>query len=246
MPMTNIAIALIVLIAFFTFLPHRSNGQSDSVHIKIVSEKLLALYTKSLKKEAPLYRGRMYNAYPHKIANGHLYFAEDFFLKGSIMYDGKFYPEANLKYDLLRDQLVLEYQDGYSNVILQTDKVDEFSIINHQFINVKKSFDTATMPNGYYDLLYHSSRIKVFTKRIKTIKETVGNGVVEYNVIPNDTYYVQMDGKINNVKNKGAFIKLLKQNGSQQYLKNKKLDYRTNKENWIIALAKYYDTNRPK
>ncbi|HEX8377055.1 MAG TPA: hypothetical protein VF602_04505 [Pedobacter sp.] len=225
------------------FLTFGVDAQTDSLHVNSVSQKLTAFYTESLYTEAPIYRGKIYYKYPFKITNnGHTYFLEDKFIKGTIQYDGKFYSEINLLYDILLDQLVLRYLDNYSSIILLQENVSNFSILNYDFINIRDSKNPSLMPNGYYNSLYKSGNVLLLAKRSKTVKKSVESGAVIYNVLPVDTYFVLKDGAVEKANNKKAFLKQFKRAGNQQYLKSKNLSYRKDRENWIIALAKYYDT----
>jgi hypothetical protein len=242
----NISIPLIVLFALFSCSPIKTIAQSDSSYIRAISENLSGFYVKSLNTEAPVYTGKIYYKYPFKISNnGHSYFLESKFSKGNIFYDGKFYPDVSLLYDILQDQLILLYHDNYSSIIPLKEKVARFSFLDREFINVN-SENPSLMPNGYYESLYKSNNVNLLAKRSKAIKKTVESGAIQYSVISADDYFLLKDGSINKVNKKRAFLKLLKRTGNQQYLKDNNLNFRRDKERWIIALAKYYDTKNSK
>lgn len=103
---------------------------------------------------------------PYRTINEkHPYFSDPDFVKGSIIYDGEPFRDVFLRYDMFRDIVTIKLKNTVGGTLLFdliSDKVSEFEINNHRFINLKfkKKFDS-----GFYEIIYTSLQLSIYQKR---------------------------------------------------------------------------------
>ncbi|HEY0054865.1 MAG TPA: hypothetical protein VGB63_05875 [Pedobacter sp.] len=220
-------------------------AQIDSTYFTAIRENAVKLHNKSLQAQLPIYNGKVYEPFPYYIKDdGHSYFLSGTMLKGSVVFDGVLYKDVDLKYNLVKDELVLQYYDKVSSIILDEARVDAFSLANNNFVKLKNSSYRGLSPDGYYHLLYNGT-IKLLSKRKKNIIESVNDRRVERNIKSTTRYYILKGEVYHQINSKRALFKVLKQNDnqSQQYLASGKHDFKRDPENTILSLVKFYDKN---
>ena len=84
--------------------------------------------------------GKIYTNPYKNIDKSTLFLKSDSFEIGTLNYDGNLYFEIPLKYDILRDILVLNPTEGsaVTAISLNQDKVDSFLIFNKNFVKINQ------------------------------------------------------------------------------------------------------------
>jgi hypothetical protein len=109
---------------------------------------------KRTEADFPFIIGRSHKPVTNKIS--HPYFNENKWISGSLVYDGRIYKAANLKYDIEKDKLIyLMYtQDFVMNTIaLDENFIPEFCLLDITFKYYTNKYVGAIKP-GYYEVVF--------------------------------------------------------------------------------------------
>lgn len=237
---------LFLLLFMFTGLPVFSQDLSDSLFVAKILQFTDTTYSSLSGTKSPIYNGRRYSPYGKFTDNGHVYFLNNKYAQGSIVYDGYTYRNVSIMYDLVRDQLILLHFDNVTGITVISQHVDSFTMNSHPFVNIRANdsrMDIAGLKQGYYDLLY-KGKIDLLAKRVKTVNEKVTQTMVESSVSQEDRYYLFSDSVYTEIKSKKDLLKLLRSTRGQnlQFIKANHLNFKRDKENALIELVKFHDS----
>ena len=146
-------------------------------------------------------------------------------------------------YDLLKDQVVVQHSNGFSKVGLVSEKVKEFTLLNHHFIRLEgDSLSGSPIIAGFYDELY-TGKLSVLAKRIKFIDEQIKD-VLEREFLQHNYFFIKKEGMYYAVKNYKGLLSVLKDKGQdvKQYLRKNRIKFRKGPENAIVNATAYYDS----
>ena len=124
-----------------------------------------------------LFNGLEYIEQYRTINERHKFFISSEFQTGSLVYDGQFYDNVPLKYDLNTDELLFNvgYNYPYPTLILFRSKVKSFTLGESNFIRINNNLGQYKMA-GFYELLMLREPITLLKKnkkkRFKRIKGT--------------------------------------------------------------------------
>lgn len=191
---------------------------------------------------------RLYNGIEHvgytPLLRGHAYFISNQPARGSVWYDGMFYRDVPMLYDLIGDEAVVVYYDSILQLSLTAEKVKAFDLAGHHFIRIVK--DSATHRNlstGFYDLLYQG-HTPVLAKRSKTIEERIVDNRVLYSIKEQQRYYIRKDDVYQRVSNYDQLLNMLqdRKKDIRRFLKKQKIRFRKDRETAVIKAVEYYDS----
>jgi len=234
---------LSTILATVVCKPARSQV-NDSAFVARVSANITDFFTASLATGAPVYNGKVHYPHPKFINGGHAFFMVPQYQTGTVTYEGYTYPNVELMFDVIRGELLLKHFDQGTDIVLDPEKVDAFSFLGHNFINIKEDeAQKNNLSSGYYDILYQG-KIALLVKRSKTVTENLSMAGVERSVFQHNRYYLLKDSVYTLLKNKKSLTKLLRstQNQNQQYIRNNQLNFRNDTENAMLSLVRYHDS----
>ena len=236
----------LVLAFFVVVASFRGSAQqvADTSFRQAAVQNLIQFYYVSIDNQAHLYNGPLYDAYPQPFTEGHPYFLADSFYTGSVSYDGLEYVDVPLKYDLIRDELVMLHFRSGSQINLIKEKIDSFSITGHSFIKIEQDSSSINFPGtSFYDQLYSSPAIKYLVKREKNIQEMTERNSIETKVYARTDYYILKNGRYHTVKNKNSLLNVLrdKKNQLQEFIKKNGFRFKANFEAEVLRVVQYYD-----
>jgi hypothetical protein len=192
---------------------------------------------------APLYNGTAYIKYWNKVI-GYPYFKSEQFQQSDIKYQGFMYRHIPMKYDLMKNQLVIFNASKEFEMVLLNNHISEFKIDKHLFIKIKNDSSHAYNPGpGFYELLYQgkSTVLVKYYKRIEASLKAEENTskFVEYAY-----YFVFANNEYHAIEGSIDFFKLHKDQRGQlkKYMNKEKLHYSQEPAKTLVALAAYYDT----
>jgi hypothetical protein len=175
--------------------------------------------------------------------NNHNYYISPDFSIGNVFYDGQFYKNIYLKYDIYKDLLVIKtYGDyNYKGLELNKEKTNSFSINGEAFIHLNTTTNSLEIINGFYEQSFLGDKIKLYTnhkkKREKLIKySNVYDEFTEemfFIINYNQTFY-QIYSKKDLIK----IIPKLKKQIKDYYFMNSKME-RNNKKEFMKNLIKH-------
>lgn len=218
-------IKLLVLLTIITVTRFQAYSQTNSE---------ISLYTKfdSIvgKENLGLNNGPL-TLYPYKtIGDNTMFFKNNKFTIGNLIYDGQTYFNVNLKYDIYRDLLILNppAKPEHIGISLIKDKTDSFSIYGKNFVKLTKS--QTSLPeftSGYCELIKIGKNFNLYIKYHKDILKEINEEGVFYSFHEKHQYYVEYKSKFHEINNKTSIVKIFpenKKNINAFYQKNRSLN----------------------
>ena len=202
-----------------------------------------SVYFQSLGEQSGIYRGAEYTGFPYKLNNGHQYFETQFPILGSVYYDGILYNNIPMWYDLVKNQVIVQYVDGLSEIKLHNELIDYFSIYDHHFVHLgRDKIANSILSEGFYDLVY-VGKTQVLVKRSKGTLKEVNKGIALTILKQKNEVYLVKEGVYLPVKKQSSVLNALgsKQKEIQEFLKKSNVKFRKNPEDAIVRMVKYHD-----
>ncbi len=164
--------------------------------------------------------------------------------KGSVTYNGQYYVNVSLKYDLLEDDLLARSDDNLSifNIRLIPEFVDSFTIYKRVFTRLTDTGITLAA-NGFFEVVYFGKDLNLYVKHIKKKKERAISGGVQYKFIEDNFYVLKSVGRYTVISSEKDIKKAFPQAEDQihQFYKSYKTLYKSNRELFMTNLVKYLD-----
>ncbi|MBN1180739.1 MAG: hypothetical protein JXB49_00530 [Bacteroidales bacterium] len=171
----------------------------------------------------------------------HPFFIDDKWTEGDIVYQNKKYQVEGLKYDILKDCIVLfhTYQNKVIPIKLNPIFTREFDIYSKHFRYLDKDNDFFYKP-GYYQVLYDGNT-KFYTKWEKVLKISDENRKMEARIIK--TSYIYIGEKYCKVKGKRVILKLMgdQRKEMKSFMKMNDIYYNFDMEKSIYSILEHYD-----
>lgn len=239
--------AVLILFGVFQFLFLNfsiAQMKNEISHEQLIVRNAASVYFQSLGEQSGIYRGTEYTGYPFRLKSGHQFFESADISIGSVFYDGILYENVPMRYDIIKDQVVVRYVDEFSGVSLHNEKIDYFRLHNHHFIHIRQDdLNTSTIPSGFYDRVYDGG-IEVLVNRSKgTLKEVSVEGIFITVLKQKNNFFLKKGGVYYPVESSGSVLKVLggKQKEIQEFLKKSNVKFRKNPEDAIVRMVKYHD-----
>jgi hypothetical protein len=236
-----------VVVTFHIFITKQARGQTPSAD---TSEQHIAMahisdaYNTAIGQQSRLYSGPEYVPYSPLI-KGNAYFQDiNTFNPGTVNYDGLFFKDVPMMYDLNKDVVVALLYNKISMYTLLNERVECFDLLNHHFVNILLDSLHTNMgiDPGFYAELYHGNVI-VLAKYSKSLQtSSVGNTIDTY-FSPKKNFYLKKGNNYYSISGQGALLDVLKDKRKelQQYIKANKIKYRKAPEEAMVSIANQYD-----
>jgi hypothetical protein len=213
----------------------------DSFYHKAVANSI-ALHHHAFGKGSSLYNGSRYPAFPFRFKEGHPFFNSAVPSYGAVTYDGTRYDSVLMRYDEVREVLLIGLQA--ENIQLVSPKVDSFELFDASFVRLTKDSTNDALPGtGFYQVLYRG-RSTLLKKQVKTVREVLGINELLMYVDTKQHYYISLNDQVYGVNNKHAFFDLLGQRKKevQQFIKANQLNFQKDREEFLVKATAYYDS----
>ncbi len=189
---------------------------------------------------------RLYNGYEYirngVFAKGFPFFDADGLVPGSLTYDGILYPDIELEYDLVLDQLVIRDPTGKTLISLISQKINHFSIGSHYFryLNQFKG-NLVTLDAGIYEQLYAEGRLALYARHDKKLIFP-SNNQEQARYVANNTYFLRKDDQFYPVEGEGSLLSALKdkKEALRTYIRANKLHFKRDLEQSLVQTTAYY------
>lgn len=224
-------------------------ANADTTMLKASLQNAIDLFNNEVGGNSHLFNGPEHRGYMRP-AVGHPYFLNEQFKTGSLYYDGIFYQNIPLMYDLTNDNLVsVQYVKDSSllyraifKMDLVRDKTGSFSLPGHEFVKLDPDTTTTSMKRGFYELLYNGNQ-KVLVRRTKVLVEEIRDRDLVRRYDSSNVYYILKDGVYHNIKNKNSVLDVFKDKRKDvsAYINKNRWKYRKQREVLITNAARYYD-----
>jgi hypothetical protein len=214
---------------------------AEAALVKNARDFAVQSYYQFTGHRARLYNGTEHTGYLNSII-GNAYHITDSLSIGQIYYDGLAFFPVQMRYDILKDELVIKHYSGLQ-ISLLSEKVQEFTFRNRHFVrHVYDSIARIGVPTGIYEHMFEGRKITVLARRSKKLEEKVTDAVIR-EFIEDDHYYLLKEGKYNYFKSKTSFLKAFGPDGRQvrKHLRKAKINYRKQRDAAILESAKFYE-----
>ena len=164
--------------------------------------------------------------------------------QGSVYYNDHYFGNQHLTYDVVLDQLVLEYPGTPFRLRLVNEKVRAFALNNHQFVRLVADSTAGTIiRTGFYEVLTEGP-VRVLARRAKRLQEQLGQAHIDVEFIPTDKLFLKKNGQYYALNKKTALLRLLADRNKevQKYVQAHKLKFQKKRfEASAVELARYYN-----
>ena len=212
----------------------------DSTNMKLSETSGIAasLYFTSQAETLAIHNGRIFYGYPGMIS--HAFYPELIMQNGSLLYDGTWYHNVSLIYDVFKDEVITLHPNS-SLIRLFSERVQQFYFQGQKFVHLSPDKDHV-IKSGFYQRLVEGAVI-IFAWRHKIIEEKIVDVKLERKFIFSTQYYVLKDGSYHVINKQKPLLELLKDSKQSivQHLKTQKLKFKTDKEKTIVQIAEFYN-----
>lgn len=240
----------VIIFFLFTVTPLYSFAQGETTDLTSTSSNeafvnAINMYNNAIGRNSLIFTGGVYYD-SQKGINGHPFFINDSWGIGTIVYEGQKYDSIEIKYDILRDLLLVKNIDKRGliwPIQLNSLKVEEFNVMGHHFMNIEE--DTLTnFKSGFYDAPSDGDKAEVLIKRRKEIAESQGFGKLEKEYVLNDIWYIKFSQEYYVVKGKNSILKVFadRKNEIKAFLRKNKDKFRNDHEKQLIEVVEYYNS----
>jgi hypothetical protein len=219
------------------------NGQvyyDDSLLVAGSSKYVTSFYNKTRHDYNPLYNGTVH--YTYFIDEGSPYFSGENWFRGSVTYEGNMYDSVLMKYDLVKDQLIVKAQEnGRMELELFTPRVKEFSYAGLTFIYIPRNAGLS-LKEGFYQQL-SNGKVMALCRTENTIEEVIVRDHIERKISQRKRYYIIENDRSYIINRQQDLVDALKKHRQQiiEHIRGKKLKFKKNKQLIITAAADLYN-----
>ena len=238
--MAQMTLLLLFLILFFHTGPASAQSSlPDSIDPAVANA--IRVFANATGNQAGFYNGIQYRRYPNFIHSGQPFFIADSLIAGTLTYNGVRYENVRLQLDEVNDELITTDLQGDNLVQLYKPKVGAFSIGPAAFVNLT----SASYPDaGYYRVLYNGkSQVLVKEKKSIQVKHGETNAETVRSVDASVDYYMKTAKGYEKFNRLNAFLSLFGKDRKAvaEFIRDKKLKYRQDKENLFYQAVTFYD-----
>ncbi len=243
----RLVLSLLLMTLFLQVVHAQETGNNAGLHPDSLSsttsykEATLA-YTRSSGAKSRLYNGTVYLGYDRH-AQGYPFFLSDSALPGSVYYDGIFYPDVLLSFDLEKDIVIMPDVRKTVDIQLLSEKIRWFTIGQHRFVNLSSQSNTVDAPApGFYEELYSgkATALAKHEKNLQTAGSKTEDNQSRYRQY--DRYYLEVRGRFFAVHSNGSLLDAFDTGKDEikSYLRKNRIRFNKDPEQALIMAAGYY------
>lgn len=205
---------------------------------KAGTDSALNLYFNSLEETLPIHNGRVFYGYPGILE--HAFFPSTGWQKGSVLFDGIWYHDITLMYDISQDEVIVLHPSS-TPVRLISERVQEFKFNGLNFVRLYPDKDNV-IKTGFYQRIVDGP-VSILSKRSKKIEENIVDLAIERKFVSGNQFFALRDGIYTPIDKQKPLLELMKDKRQAvvQHLKQQKLKFRKEKEKAIIQMAEFYN-----
>ena len=232
------AACAVLIFQFISISDSYAQQTSDSVLYKESLANIYQSYVKGIGDNAQIYHGREFIRNGQR-ANGYPFYESDNMLVGSVSYQGMIYPDQNVYYNIVSDELITNNYAHNAFIVLSPEKVDSFVIQHHVFVPLSAGKINHLEKDGYYDQLY-AGEPGVYAKREKRL--VVGSGSEETRYVEHIDYFIKLKNAFYAVDGKSELLDILKDQSDvlKKYIRTNKLNFKKDPETSLVLTTIYY------
>ena len=236
-------IALSTILAIHIGIFCHAQQATDTSFIATASANAVKKYSEFIQGQTGLYSGTEYKT-PDRTNEQHPFFGEFDWQEGEVFYNGEFYDNITLLYDLTSDNVIIEHYYNGQEIMLIKAKVEKFRILENHFVNLNGSSLLPGLSDpGFYRLVYDGPT-RLLARHKKQIEEKIETNRVEVYFTPRTRYFVLKDGAYTRVSKKKDFFRLFpdQKQALRSFLAEKKIRITKKNPEALALLAKHFDS----
>lgn len=164
--------------------------------------------------------------------------------KATINYNGQYFVNVSMRYDLLEDKLLVRSDDNLSifNIELIPEFVESFSLYGRNFVRLDDT-NLNLAGNKFFQVAFRGTNLELYLKLAKRKKEKTKRKAVEYKFTDDNFFLVKKDGKYSMLSSIRDFKKVLpeKEEEIKEFYKVYRSLYKSNREQFMLKLFIYLD-----
>lgn len=210
--LTRLPIACLVVIFTTTF----SNAQNlqDTPKVAITVDSLKSFYSAMNNSEAVLYNGKFHYGYSPLIA-GIPYYESENWQTGSVIFENILYENVLMRYDLVKDQLVVQDKKNSGiGIALYTPRVKAFWYPGNTFYFFEKNHDSTSLAEGFYKEMA-KGKVVLYGRFTKFVEETINGLTLERKFQNVNKFYIVKQGAYHEIRTKNNLLSVLKEHKSE-------------------------------
>ncbi len=217
---------------------------SHAQELNTKSEKLTFFDSLVGLQSTKLYNGnRYYDLY--KISeDNHNFFNSPEYVKGDLIYDNEPFYNIDIKYDAFKDVLVSKLNDekSFVNLELIKQKVKQFTINTHHFINVDYILKSKDL-SGFAEQIIANNNFTFLIKRKKEVRERIKGEKLVYIFYETNLYFLYLKGKVYKIKSYKSLRKRFPdyEDAINVYYESNRLLAKSNTYEFMVGLSKRLD-----
>ena len=232
---------LICIILLFSLIGNCQFYYDDSALVSGSSKYLVNFYNKTRHDFNLLYNGPFHYSYPI-LEQGSPYFSGEAWQKGSVTYEDIIYDNVSMKYDLIKDQLiVMNEEKGRLALELFSPRIKEFSYKDLKFIYIPRN-SPLSVKEGFYQQL-SKGKITALCKTENTLEDIIVDDKIKWRISQKKRYFIIDNNHSRTINRQKDLMEAVKNHRQQiiNYLKERKLKFKKNKEQVITAASDLYN-----
>ena len=196
-------------------------------------------YLRMADKQSVLYYGNEQEWPPR--ATNHPYLKDELYSKARLSYHQVIYPEALLRLDLSKDELIT-ISPGFHNIVLFPENVDFAELHGQHIIYLRRDSLPGCPSTGYYILL-HSGNSKVLKKNTATLMNESDANRMRYYYTFTTRYYLYKDGVYYNIRNQRGLLKALSpyKKELKRFISSNALYFKKNSDVFLTRTVNEYE-----
>jgi len=197
-------------------------------------------YLRTANRQSALFQGGEQDGQPR--STNHPYLKEALYAKARLSYHDVIYPEALLRLDLSRDELIA-FSPDFRHVILFPENVDFVELHGKHIIFFSRDNLPGCPSSGYYFLLY-SGQCKVIEKVTATLmSENDGGNRMRYYYAFTTRYYLYRDGVYYTIRNQRGLLNALSPHKKElkRFISASRMNFRDNAEYLLTRTVTEYE-----
>ncbi len=231
---------LLLITTAFTFMYAKAVSQAPAT----VPDSILVQagnYQESINPESTLYHGAEHMDF-HPLTIGIPYFESIDWLYGTIYTGDLVFKKVPMKYDLVKDRLVIRHYNGFYKIELVSQRIDSFHLAGHSFLRLQSNKQALIPETGFYEVIY-TPHLNVIIRRENRMVEFIENSALARRVESSFQFWADKDGKRYAIHKLKDLLNLMPEHKKdvQRQLKKSGIRYRTNKVLAITTAVSHYN-----
>jgi hypothetical protein len=228
---------LLLTVAFFNSnLIAQPRLLSDTSFVSSSIDHAYDIYKQELGGQIQLYNGGAYKDYV-SLKGEHPYFLSEDWAIGEIHYNGAYFDQVPLLYNIYSNQVITETPSAAIMIQLVRDKITSFTLHGRSFVFLKEN----TSP-GFYELLCFGP-ITLYSRHVKEFLSTTSHFGIEHEFFEKTRYYILKEDTFYTVGNRKSVLNVLadRKRELRQFIRKNHLKFQQEREDAIVNVVNFYN-----